>query len=123
MAHPQRPSALTGCILFLQVPWDPPHPTMGPPSFIVSFCVCGDRESSESSHATLLWMVMSSSSFAISPFSMLHPSPCFTLLPPVFGLVLSLTMVPNTVMGTGAVTLALICLCYALGRWSTLLPV
>lgn len=75
VAHPQRPSALTGCILSLQVPWNPPHPTMGPPSFIVSFRVCGDRESSESSHATLLWMVISSSSFAISPFSMLHPSP------------------------------------------------
>jgi hypothetical protein len=32
-------------------------------------------------------------------------------------------MVPILVMGTGVVTPALICLCCALGRWSTSLPV
>lgn len=34
-----------------------------------------------------------------------------------------MTTVPNTVMGTGVVILALIYLCCVLGRWSTLLPV
>lgn len=36
---------------------------------------------------------------------------------------LSLTMIPTPGMGTGVVTPALICLCCALGRWSTLSPV
>lgn len=39
------------------------------------------------------------------------------------GLTLSLTAIPTPVMGTGVVTPALICLCCALGRWSTLSPV
>lgn len=39
------------------------------------------------------------------------------------GLTLSLTVIPTPVMGTGVVTPALICLCCALGRWSTSLPV
>ena len=38
-------------------------------------------------------------------------------------LTLSLTMIPTPVTGTGVVTPALICLCCALGRWSTLSPV
>ena len=36
---------------------------------------------------------------------------------------LSLTMIPTPGMGTGVVTPALICLCCALERWSTLSPV
>lgn len=39
------------------------------------------------------------------------------------GPTLSLTMIPTPGMGTGVVTPALICLCCALGRWSTLSPV
>ena len=45
------------------------------------------------------------------------------LPPPTLDLTLSLTVISTPVMGTGVVTPALICLCCALGRWSTLSPV
>lgn len=110
---------MTGCILPPAVPWEPPCPSRdslpplppAPPS---------------------LWFSPGSAERASPPHPLFHPLPTalaaralsFSPFPhPALDPALSLTALPTPVMGTGVATPALICLCCALGRWSTLLPV